>query len=170
MDSGIYRLGLGDAFYIGQSLNLTKRRKQHLKALCAGAHHNHRVQRAFYDEAELHWTILERVPPEELNEREQAYLDLSLHNPRCLNIAGTAQTSRPQTGPEDFPAKLRKAKRNPEFDHTEYTWTHPQHGTIRATQYEMRMKWKIYPGDLLHGHADSVEGWSIIHPLHEIHS
>jgi hypothetical protein len=84
--SGIYKIEFEDSsFYIGQSLNLDTRFKDHCKLLLAGVHHNYKMQQK-YDKFKKFptYTIIKYCEPELLNDFESELIDLS--NPKCLNI------------------------------------------------------------------------------------
>lgn len=62
--------------YVGQSLDIDKRRKDHLSRLRAGKHSNRRFQRAFSrdGEAAFAFVVLCHCRPADLNSAEQYYL------------------------------------------------------------------------------------------------
>jgi len=86
-NSGIYRIvikrnGKEDAYYIGQSSDLTERWKCHVRAMRAGRHDNVRMQRAFkkYGDGALTFEVLLICEPtkDALTMYEQAILDFYL--------------------------------------------------------------------------------------------
>lgn len=86
--SGIYKLEFMDgSFYIGQSVNLKNRIKQHYNALIVGDHHNYKVQEKYYKYEQLpKHSVIEYCEPDRLNDIEDSIIDLD--NPLCLNIKG----------------------------------------------------------------------------------
>jgi len=77
---GIYKIYFlnPDLLYIGSSVNVRARRKDHLVSLRRGVHPNPHLQKAFskYGEDALHFEIVEYVERnEDLVAREQYYLD-----------------------------------------------------------------------------------------------
>jgi hypothetical protein len=84
--SGIYKLEFLDKFYyIGQSVNLGKRDKDHFIALKAGTHFNYKVQTKYDNLGILPIYYIEKLcKPSELNSYESSLIDLK--NPLCLNI------------------------------------------------------------------------------------
>lgn len=79
MRSGIYKITCvpsGKA-YIGSSVNVEKRWREHRHHLAKGKHHSPTLQRAWnkYGSAAFTWEVLERVGEHELLSREQHYLD-----------------------------------------------------------------------------------------------
>jgi group I intron endonuclease len=87
MDSGIYKIWIGNKFYIGQSKNLTKRRDQHINSLRSGKHSNRYLQKAWNITGVFEFEVLEYVMPSKLDYREQRYLDIEVNNPYCMNIS-----------------------------------------------------------------------------------
>lgn len=84
--SGIYKLEFTDgSYYIGQSVNLDTRDKDHLGALKNGSHFNYRVQTKYDTLGYLpSYTIIKLCTPSELNHYEGSLIDLK--DPLCLNI------------------------------------------------------------------------------------
>lgn len=84
--SGIYKLEFTDgSFYIGQSINIDKRCKDHYRMLLDGSHHSYKVQDKFnkYKELPKH-SVIEYCEIPELNTNEDKYINLK--DPLCLNI------------------------------------------------------------------------------------
>lgn len=84
--SGIYKLEFKDgSYYIGQSVNLSSRLKDHYRMLIEGNHHNYKVQGRYLKEQTLPiYTIVRECDPSELNSIEDSLIDL--RDPSCLNI------------------------------------------------------------------------------------
>jgi hypothetical protein len=84
--SGIYKLLFKTgAFYIGQTVNLDIRKKEHYRLLLLGTHHNYKVQELYDNLKELPEFIVEiECNTSELNTHENTLIDLS--NKFCLNI------------------------------------------------------------------------------------
>jgi group I intron endonuclease len=63
--------------YVGQSVRIEIRFREHRKALNQGKHYNVKLQRAWakYGEAEFDFLVLEQCEARQLNEREQFYLN-----------------------------------------------------------------------------------------------
>lgn len=86
--SGIYRINIGDGFYIGSAVLLTKRLTQHFNDLRGARHVNIHLQRAFNKHGWVDFEIIETVGDvSQLIKREQFYIDAL--KPR-YNIAVTA--------------------------------------------------------------------------------
>jgi group I intron endonuclease len=62
--------------YIGKSINIPKRWKEHRASLRNGHHHNKHLQKAwdYYGEKSFHFKVLEYANPKELAELEIAYI------------------------------------------------------------------------------------------------
>jgi group I intron endonuclease len=74
--SGIYRISIGDGYYIGSAVNLPKRLRCHLNALQAGRHINIHLQRAYDKHGECDFEILEIANDKSLLiDREQYFID-----------------------------------------------------------------------------------------------
>ena len=85
MRSGIYRIinSVNGNIYIGSSVDLIRRRKQHFIALLNNKHFNNHLQSAYnkYGECNFEFEVIEDIDfcedlQEKLLEREQYYLDL----------------------------------------------------------------------------------------------
>jgi group I intron endonuclease len=94
-DCGIYAISntLGDHVYIGQSVCLRQRKRQHLSKLSAGKHYNDRMQKCFnkYGMAACEFTVLEYCNEAELTNREQYWIDQQ-DRKKLLNCAPVAMS------------------------------------------------------------------------------
>lgn len=76
---GIYGITnlINDKKYIGQSIDIYKRWKDHIDALEENKHYNVHLQRSWnlYGKENFHFSILEECPVEELNQKEMFYVD-----------------------------------------------------------------------------------------------
>lgn len=87
-NSGIYKLEFTDgSFYIGQSVNLAGRLKDHYRMLLDGTHHSYKVQDKYNKLNVLpKHTIIKYCESIELNDEEDKLIDLS--DKLCLNVKG----------------------------------------------------------------------------------
>jgi group I intron endonuclease len=89
--SGIYKIinKVNNKIYIGSSINLFKRKKEHFWALTRGNHHNIILQNSHnkHGLASFAFVIIERCSPEELIPREQHWIDTLCPN---YNLSPTA--------------------------------------------------------------------------------
>ena len=80
MLSGVYKIKnvINNKLYIGSSLNVNKRIKQHKRSLLKGNHHSVKLQRSYdkYGENNFKYEIIEETYIENLIIREQHYIDL----------------------------------------------------------------------------------------------
>jgi len=80
LQSGIYKITCiaTGKVYIGSSVNVKKRRQQHMEGLNNGKHHSQLLQRAWnkYGKENFKFTVIVYVPEELLIEQEQHYIDL----------------------------------------------------------------------------------------------
>jgi hypothetical protein len=84
--SGIYKLLFNDgSYYIGQTINLDIRKKEHYRLLLLQEHHNYKVQNT-YDECKKlpRFIVLETCSIEYLNTIEAELINIKDH--KCLNI------------------------------------------------------------------------------------
>lgn len=85
MTTGIYKLHFSDgSFYVGKSLDVNTRFKEHLGELKRGAHFNHKVQAAYDKLGPPEFTILAECSADSLNDLERS--NINLDNPKQLNI------------------------------------------------------------------------------------
>lgn len=85
-DIGVYKLEFEDgSYYIGQSLNIQKRLKDHYGYLLRGVHHSYKVQQKYDKVKKLpSHKIIKYCDTSELNKIEDSLIDLS--DPMCLNV------------------------------------------------------------------------------------
>ena len=93
MESGIYQITnrINGKRYIGSTIRFDRGWQRHLGRLRRGRHHNPHLQAAFnkYGEAAFIFSVLERVWPDNLIEREQCYLDRREPEYNIAPIAGS---------------------------------------------------------------------------------
>jgi hypothetical protein len=90
--SGIYRLTYKDgSYYIGQSVRLEQRKKEHYRDLLNENHPNYQVQQKFnYLRVLPEFTVVSYCTIENLNSEEDKLIDIT--DPLCLNLK-TGQSS-----------------------------------------------------------------------------
>lgn len=86
MKCGIYKIIIGDEFYIGSSIDIDQRWNNHIKA-CNNNRCNKKMSAAFQKNPSLEFEIIEECAKDVIFEREQFYID-TLKPP--LNIAPIA--------------------------------------------------------------------------------
>lgn len=79
-------------YYVGQSIDIERRKRFHFQRLRSGKHHNKFVQRCFSKHGELsfHFEILEECEHSELDDRETWWLTEMVGLKRCLNLSRDA--------------------------------------------------------------------------------
>lgn len=82
----IYRIDIGPKFYIGQTTNPMRRKKDHYRFLLEGMHCNQAMCNAFGKYKDFRFRIIEKVHVSKLTEREMELLEPHESNPNCLNI------------------------------------------------------------------------------------
>lgn len=118
---GIYRIRFigSQQSYIGQAVNLERRRKRHLRDLSAGVSHCRGLQAGFrkYGVSMLLYEVLEFTTPNNLTIREQFWIDRfgidNLYNIRPL-AASPLGMKMPLAAIERIRAKNTGKKRSPE--------------------------------------------------------
>lgn len=82
--------------YLGQAQNVRKRWNEHRRDLISDKHHNIYLQRAWnkYGAKAFQFKILERCSVNQLDDREQHYLDVHIPKGQCYNISPNAGTTR----------------------------------------------------------------------------
>lgn len=85
-NSGIYKLEFSDgSYYIGQSVDISSRFRDHYRMVLAGNHHSYKVQNKYDELRQLpKHIVVEYCPKEHLNTKEDLYIKLD--DPKCLNI------------------------------------------------------------------------------------
>jgi len=90
MNSGIYKLYFKDgAYYIGKSVDLTRRKDEHFRSLKLNKHVNENVQFTYLACGFPEFIVLETCSIDKLDNLEQEYLNNSIEdikNYTCLNI------------------------------------------------------------------------------------
>jgi len=71
---GIYKITIGEYFYVGSSQDIHKRVYRHLSDLRKSVHRNRFMQRVYDKHLDMSFTVLEIVSVEDLLNVEQAYL------------------------------------------------------------------------------------------------
>lgn len=98
-------------FYIGQTQSLKKRWNRHINLLKKKTHPNPKLQNVYNKWGEPQFHIIEECSIEELNEREQFYLNLLFDDPNCVNLAKYAEApNRGRKFSEETLEKLRGRK------------------------------------------------------------
>jgi group I intron endonuclease len=89
----IYRIDVGDRYYIGSAKNLKTRMNSHFNKLKCGNHSNIILQNLYnkYGKESFTFQILENVGEDvDLFQIEQRYLDIHIQNDNCVNISPIA--------------------------------------------------------------------------------
>lgn len=115
-DSGIYiiRNIHTEKIYIGQARNIQERWQLHQRSLRGNYHHNLHLQHAWnkHGETAFQFLILEYCSIEDLDEREQYYLNIYIPKGKCYNIAVDARSpNRGNKLSEEQKLKMSEARR-----------------------------------------------------------
>lgn len=116
---GIYRIDMADGrSYVGSSVDIASRWKDHYRKLLSGKHHSPKFQAVWnkYGSTAFFWSTIERCTADVLIEREQWWIDNSDHS---LNIALKASGGGP-TGWHHTPeSKAKISAANKGYQHTQ---------------------------------------------------
>jgi group I intron endonuclease len=82
---------INDKHYVGQTIDKSKRFKEHLKCLKGNYHCNKYLQRSWsiYGNDNFIFVVLEKCPQSELNEREQHWIDILKPDYNLAPVAGS---------------------------------------------------------------------------------
>lgn len=115
----VYRITMGERFYVGSTINLRKRINDHFAELKIQKHSNRFMQRAWDKNKEFKVEVLQLCDQEELVKMEQKYIDTVFGTENCMNMQPVAKlqsgwkihrdiiAARP---PRIFSAEERKAR------------------------------------------------------------
>ena len=90
--SGVYKIIIGEYFYIGSSKDILSRVTRHRYDLKTTKHRNRYMQRVFDKNQEMFYEILERVDIGEMMVVEQKYIDRFYANRNCMNLSETVES------------------------------------------------------------------------------
>jgi len=107
---GVYKLVIGERYYIGSTKRLSRRKGAHWQMLTRQRKHsNQKVMAAFEEHGSFEFVVLEFCEADQLLEIEQKYLDLAKGDPNCLNIAWSADGNWGVKRSEEHKQAVRKA-------------------------------------------------------------
>lgn len=114
--SGIYLISCPNGcMYIGQSVNIKKRWREHMNYLKNNKHKNPRLQNIFNKYGVVNYFILENCDKSFLNERE-SFWAAKIDREKLLNYASIGEyVQRSKEMKEKFSEMLRKRNTDPEF-------------------------------------------------------
>ena len=182
---GIYRIQIGPHYYLGQSADLKKRKREHLWYLKNGTHQNKYMQRVYIKYQDFSFKVMIECDEDQLDYLEQSALDVHCGTEGCMNISKYAEA--PHRGlkhSEETRKKMsesRKGVKHPMYgqhhseetkrkmgeaqaDKTLYRFIHDTHGEITCTRYELRKKYNLDRSNttsLIKGRLKSHKGWRI---------
>jgi hypothetical protein len=87
----VYRITIGERFYIGSTINLRKRINDHFAELKIQKHANKFMQRAWDKNKEFNVEVLQLCDQEELLQMEQKYIDTVFGADDCMNMQPVAR-------------------------------------------------------------------------------
>lgn len=144
--SGIYIIVnvKSNKVYIGQAQNISKRWGYHRRGLKHSKHANRHLQAAWnkYGEEAFVFKVLEYCAIEQLDEREQHYLDTYMPKGICYNLAPEVGTTRGKPCNEETKIKIGKANkgRSPNQQTREKISSSLKGRQLNANQHEAIVK------------------------------
>ena len=166
MAIGIYQITIGPNFYIGQTIDLDRRGKNHKYTLNKGIHRNRYVQNSFNKYQEFKYNVLGECTESMLDKLEQEIIDIVGEDPRCMNICKKVVTSNrgvkfsaitkkrmslsqsgennPMYGKKhtkeslDKISKHSKGSNHSQYNHTIYTFIHKNGKIEECTMYDLK--------------------------------
>lgn len=98
--------------YLGQAQDIKRRWQAHKRLLNSGKHTNRHLQRAWnkYGAQEFQFKILERCAIDQLDDREQHYLNVYIPKGICYNLSPSSRNTRGTVRSEETRQKLREAR------------------------------------------------------------
>jgi group I intron endonuclease len=93
---GIYKLNWAESgyFYIGQSIDINHRFARHKEGLIRNCHKNQKVQNVYNKYGMPSFEIIELCKYDELNEKEQMYIDEFFNQKECCNLNPNAISTK----------------------------------------------------------------------------
>lgn len=87
MNSGVYKITIGNMFYFGSSCRLKNRERTHILSLERKTHRNIIMQRCYDKYKEFNFEIISLHDKDVIRKEEQKLLDLYKGNRNCMNIS-----------------------------------------------------------------------------------
>ena len=179
MNTGIYRIEMGNYFYIGQSTNLNKRKHCHSSELQRGVHSNSRMQNVYSKYKEFDFSVIVYAESHMLDDIEQGLIDVHYEDKNCMNLARNAINPRlgVKCSPEtlvrmsnamkgNVPSKVTRTRISESMTSSDiYSFVHKDGTVEKCTKYELRMKYNLNSGNmskLASGKRKSCNGWRVV--------
>lgn len=107
----IYKINIGDNFYIGQTTDIKKRMKNHKRELITNKHHNSYMQRAYNKYQSFNYEILFTCTEEYLDLIEQELINTYKNSDGFMNMMMSVSTKRGDNHPWTGQKHTEEAKR-----------------------------------------------------------
>lgn len=106
--TGIYKFIFSNGhYYIGQSYNIRRRSKQHLKEMNKGTHTNSRVQNCYNKYGEPSFEVLIECTKEDLDIKETEYILKYIQDEDCCNICSGGKSRLGVSHTQETKDKIR---------------------------------------------------------------
>lgn len=139
---GIYKIeNIKNGYvYIGQSVNIERRLKDHKRELGYNKHHNIYLQRAYnkYGESNFNFEIICECEKEKLNELETYYCNL--YRPNVYNIGATNSAGTMSQEKRDKLSLVHKGKSHPQSENSKIKISNSLKGRKHYHSEETRRK------------------------------
>lgn len=109
----VYRIDVGNHFYIGSSTNYRRRIQSHFQKLKNNSHANPILQNLFNKGYELNFNILQEYDDVDTNiqDIEQNYLNIFFNDENCINICEKVGGGAVSRNPKEASKKAAQTKR-----------------------------------------------------------
>jgi hypothetical protein len=104
---GIYKITFPNGhYYIGQAVNLNRRKSQHLRDAKKGKHTNSRFQNCYNKYGSFEFSVIEVCSSDELNKVESKYLFNNVDNELCCNMCKEGRSRKGITASDSTREKI----------------------------------------------------------------
>ena len=112
--SGIYKMFWcnNNYYYYGQAKKIDNRLKEHIRTMNKNIHKNKKIQSIFNKYGEPNFIVCEVCEVEELNTKEQFYLDIYFGKDYCCNINPNAESSKGRKCSDEIKNKMSEIGKN----------------------------------------------------------
>ncbi len=115
MESGIYKIvnNINNKIYVGSSINLSKRFKEHIRTLNENTHHNNKLQNSYnkHGKNNFLFIIIEYCEKENLIKREQHYIDELIPEYNICKIAGSKLGTKMSDDQKKYLSEINTGKK-----------------------------------------------------------
>ena len=175
MNTGIYKIEIGDYFYIGQSINMSRREIEHKCDLKKGKHCNSFMQNVFNKKNDFNFKVLVYAESHMLDDIEQGLIDSYYEDKLCMNASKDVESPMRGMKHSDKSCKLMAlnhvqgkvytGKSHWNYDNTIYSYVHKDGVEERCTQNELMLKYNLSQAGvngITTGRRKTHKGWRLV--------